>query len=140
LASTPAPGCIDLPGNPLETAAAVAVSPDGRSVYVTSGSSRPIAHFFRTLGDAPPPGSVTTPGSRAGRFGSKTLITLKLAARRIPARGPLPILVTNTNAFTVGGRLFGKTAQPVTAKPRKGRLKLKSKTSASPPTARPPSG
>ena len=34
----------------------------------------------------------------------------------------------NANAFTVGGRISGKTAKPVTAKPRKRRFKLKSKT------------
>jgi DNA-binding beta-propeller fold protein YncE len=134
LANDDAPGCANLPGAPLDGARGVAVSPDGRSVYVTSGSSHSIAHFFRALGDAPPPGSVATPGSRPGRqggqngFGPKTLVTLKLAAKRIPARGPLRIVVTNANAFTVSGRLSGKTAKRVAAKPRKRRLKLKSKT------------
>ena len=56
-------GLRDLPGAPLDGAYGVAVSPDGRSVYVVSDGSGSIAHFFRALGDAPPPGSVTTPGT-----------------------------------------------------------------------------
>ena len=41
------PGCVDLPFAPLDGAAAVAVSPDGNSVYVASAISDSIAHFFR---------------------------------------------------------------------------------------------
>jgi DNA-binding beta-propeller fold protein YncE len=78
LANDDAQGCAHLPFAPLDAAGGVAVSPDGGSIYVTSAYSNSIAHFFRALGDAPPPGSVTTPGTRPGRqrgalcFGSKT--------------------------------------------------------------------
>src|SRR5262245_65729604 len=48
LASAAADGCGDLPGNPLTGARAVAVSPDGKSVYVASETSASIAHFFRS--------------------------------------------------------------------------------------------
>ena len=47
LANGPAEGCTDLPFDPIEFAAGVAVSPDGKSVYVVSESSDSIAHFFR---------------------------------------------------------------------------------------------
>src|SRR6185295_972848 len=42
-------GCTDLPFDPIDFASGVAVSPDGRSVYVVSESSDSIAHFFRDL-------------------------------------------------------------------------------------------
>ena len=38
--------CVDAPGSPLDHPTSVAVSPDGKSVYVTSGVSNSIAHFF----------------------------------------------------------------------------------------------
>jgi len=42
--------CVDAPGTPLSGAEAVAVSPDGRSVYVASASSGTITHFFAAPG------------------------------------------------------------------------------------------
>jgi DNA-binding beta-propeller fold protein YncE len=42
--------CGDLPGSPLFFASDVAVSPDGRSVYVTAYGADAIAHFFREPG------------------------------------------------------------------------------------------
>jgi len=50
LADGPADGCVDLPSSPLTGAVGVAVSPDGKSVYVASRSSDSIAHFFRGAG------------------------------------------------------------------------------------------
>ena len=41
-------------------------------------------------------------------FGSRTLVTLKLASRRIPARGPVKVRVANANGFQITGRLSGK--------------------------------
>jgi DNA-binding beta-propeller fold protein YncE len=41
-------------------------------------------------------------------FGNRTLVTLKLASRRIPARGPVRVRVANANGFQVTGRLSGK--------------------------------
>ena len=43
-------GCADIPGSgaPLDGASAVAVSPDGKSVYVASAPSDSVAHFFRS--------------------------------------------------------------------------------------------
>ncbi len=45
-------GCDDLPGNPIDGAYGVAVSLDGRSVYVASNISNSVSHFSRKL--APP--------------------------------------------------------------------------------------
>ena len=42
------PGCVDPPGDSLKGADAVAVSPDGGSVYVAGGDNGTVAHFFRT--------------------------------------------------------------------------------------------
>jgi Bacterial Ig domain len=44
-----------------------------------------------------------------GAFGAETQVTLALAKRRIPAAGPLPVVVSNGNDFAVGGTLAGKT-------------------------------
>ena len=49
--------CADAPGTPLELADSVAVSPDGRSVYVGSATSGTITHFF-----AAPAGQLTYDG------------------------------------------------------------------------------
>jgi len=59
-------------------------------------------------------------------FGAKTLVTLKLAKRRIRAKGPLPVRVTNRNGFSVRGRLSGKTVAKVAAS-RLRRVKLRAK-------------
>jgi DNA-binding beta-propeller fold protein YncE len=42
--------CADAPGTPLSGAESVAVSPDGRSVYVASATSGTITHFFAAPG------------------------------------------------------------------------------------------
>ncbi len=44
-------------------------------------------------------------------FGSSTRISLRLATRRIPARGPVPVRIANGNTFTVKGRLLGQTTR-----------------------------
>ncbi len=45
-------------------------------------------------------------------FGAVTGVTLKLAARRIPAAGLLRVRVTNANGFAVSGELSGKGITP----------------------------
>src|SRR5687768_15468375 len=47
VARAPQEPCVELPGNPLDGPAGVAVSPDGKSVYTVSAGSNEIAHFFR---------------------------------------------------------------------------------------------
>jgi hypothetical protein len=95
--------------------------------------------FGRRLGDTPSPGGVGTPGGgtagggTAGgagpaAFGARTLVTLRLAARRIPASGPLAVRVANANGFEITGRLSGRTANPVGARRRHIGLKAKAFT------------
>lgn len=64
----------------------------------------------------PPPGGTGGPGGAGGpggsagpgAFGGKTLVSLSLAAKRIPGKGPVPVRVSNRNAFKVTGSLAGK--------------------------------
>jgi dipeptidyl aminopeptidase/acylaminoacyl peptidase len=68
---------------------------------------------------APPPKGKGSPKGKGGAsaFGAKTLVALGLAARRIPAGGPLKILVTNRNGFAITGKLSGrKTRKASTSK------------------------
>lgn len=62
-------------------------------------------------------------GTPTGAFGAKTKVTLKLAATRIPARGPVKVRVVNRNAFTVR---VAVSATTITAIPgvRGGRVRL----------------
>jgi DNA-binding beta-propeller fold protein YncE len=59
--------CVDAPGTPLTLALGVAVSPDGKSVYVGSESASTVTHFF-----AAPAGQLTYDGcvSNGGSGGS----------------------------------------------------------------------
>ena len=82
-------------------------------------------------GNGPPPGGGSPPpggGSVGARplFGARTLVTLKLAASRIPAKGPIGIRVANANNFAITGKLSGETLNKVSAS-RKRRIKLKPK-------------
>jgi DNA-binding beta-propeller fold protein YncE len=56
---------------------------------------------------------------KPGAFGARTRVTIKLAKRRIRAKGPVALVVSNANGFRVGVKLSGAGPQ---------RLKLKSKS------------
>ena len=62
-------------------------------------------------------------------FGARTRVRLRLLHRRIAARGPLKVVVSNANAFRVSGRLSGRTTRRVslTDRGRKRRIRLKAK-------------
>jgi Ca2+-binding RTX toxin-like protein len=62
-------------------------------------------------------------GNAVRTFGRKTLVSLRLPARRIRAKGPLLVRIANRNDFAVVARLSGQT---------KGRLKLKARRLAVP--------
>jgi uncharacterized delta-60 repeat protein len=86
----------------------------------------------RVLTAAPPVAAGNGGGASGGAggptaFGARTLVTLKLAAKRIPAKGPLKVRVTNQNGFAVTGRLSGQTTERVSVT-RKRRIKLKTKS------------
>ena len=59
-------------------------------------------------------------------FGTRTLVTLRLAAQRIPARGPLKVRVANANGFAITGVLSGRTVDRVSVSLLR-RIKLKAK-------------
>ena len=60
-------------------------------------------------------------------FGTRTRVTLRLAAKRIPAKGPLPVIVANANRFRVTGRLSGETTKRIAATGKRQRIPLKAK-------------
>ena len=66
-------------------------------------------------------------GGGDGAFGAKTLVTLRLAVGKIPARGPIAIRVVNANSFAITGAVSGQTTKAV-ATARKKRVKLKAKS------------
>ena len=66
-------------------------------------------------GASPGAGSGGAGASSSGAqpaFGPRTLVTLRLGARRIPSRGPLTVVVTNANRFAISGHLSGATPTP----------------------------
>jgi hypothetical protein len=76
------------------------------------------------------PHSVTVPAGPTGTppaFGRRTLVTLRLVQRRIPAKGPLTVRVTNANAFEISGELAGETVGKISAVSRRRPSKLKAK-------------
>jgi Ca2+-binding RTX toxin-like protein len=63
-------------------------------------------------------------GTTSITFGLDTLVTLKLAARRIPAKGPLKVRVTNRNAFAITGTLAARTVRKVRVGSGRRRVRL----------------
>lgn len=59
-------------------------------------------------------------------FGPRTLVTLKLASRHIPAKGPIIVRVANANGFPIKGKLSGRTVNRVSVASKR-RVKLKTK-------------
>ena len=47
------------------------------------------------------------------RFGANALVKLDRGAKKIPASGPLPVVVSNLNGFLVRGTLSGETANKI---------------------------
>jgi hypothetical protein len=76
-------------------------------------------------GGAQPPGQGPTGGVQHA-FGARTLVTLALAAKRIPARGPIKLRVANANDFPITGTLSAQTTSAVSVS-RKRRVKLKAR-------------
>ncbi len=60
-------------------------------------------------------------------FGARTLVTLALAGRRIPAKGPLAVRVSNANDFDVSGRLSAQTTSLLSAAQRRRPTRLRAK-------------
>jgi Ca2+-binding RTX toxin-like protein len=62
-------------------------------------------------------------GNAARTFGAKTLVSMRLATTRIPAKGPLSVRIANANDFRVVAGVSGQTVQRVQAAAKR-RLKL----------------
>jgi DNA-binding beta-propeller fold protein YncE len=76
---------------------------------------------------APAPAlTAPAPPPRAAAFGARTLVSLGLAARRIAARGPLPVRVANGNGFAVAGALSGQTTGKAVSRRKPVKLKARS--------------
>jgi len=95
-------GCSDLPGEPLEFIDALAVSPNGASVYAaSSGAGGDLVHLFRATASPPagsnpgPGGSTTGAGSQTtpGRAVSAAAIKASLLAQLTPKGGGAKIAV-----------------------------------------------
>jgi uncharacterized delta-60 repeat protein len=103
----------------------LAIDPLGRAV-IAGDAFDPTEKLLvgRFLADP----AASQPGAGGGplAFGARTLVTLRLAAERIPARGPLKVRVANANGFEITGRLSGQTVNRV-ALTLKRRIKLKAK-------------
>jgi DNA-binding beta-propeller fold protein YncE len=56
----------------------------------------------------PPAGGSSKTSAAKAAFGTKTLVTMKVAARRIPGRGPIKVVIRNANGFQVLGRLSAR--------------------------------
>jgi DNA-binding beta-propeller fold protein YncE len=108
---------VDIPGAGANTYTAAAAGDYGCRVTATnpagSASQTSAAHVVTQAGSAAPPTI------------DKTLITLKLAARRISAR--LPVVITNGNGVAVSGTLSARTTKRVSVS-RKRYLIIKAKT------------
>jgi len=137
LTADPLLGPLQNNGGPTETMAPSGASPvidQGSAFGLTTdqrGLSRPF-DFASTAnaGDGSDIGAVEmqAPGTEpsALAFGPKTLVTLKLAARRIRPRGAVKVRVANGNGFAVTGKLWGQTLKKVAASRRR-RIRLKAK-------------
>ena len=67
------------------------------------------------------------PFNGSGAFGAKTLVSLKLAVGRIPARGPVKVRIANANGFAVTGAVSGQTTKAISTA-RKRRVKLRKRS------------
>jgi hypothetical protein len=156
LTADPLLGSLEDNGGPTQTMAPAADSPviDAGSAFGLTtdqrGQPRPFDFTdlanggdgsdigaFERQGSSPPapPGEGGPGGGSPGggspdgpvAFGAKTLVTVRLGARRIPASGPLPIVVSNANGFAIRGKLSGATARRVAALRKPRRIALRAK-------------
>jgi Ca2+-binding RTX toxin-like protein len=91
--------------------------------------------LFPTVNGGVTPGTagsepLATSGSAAGpaRFGLRTLVTLRLAAARVRAGGPVPIAVSNSNGFAISGRLAAESARTFVSRAGRRRIGLTTRT------------
>jgi hypothetical protein len=134
---TGAPAVNDAPASDLNGAGISVPVPDNATTALsaTAGSDGRRSRCSNSISyvEVTPPtaGGADGPSAPGGgdrlAFGPRTLVTLRLAAGRIPARGPLKVRVKNANRFAVTGRLYGQTTKPASVA-RKRRIKLAAKS------------
>ena len=118
-------GCkTTIPAGALAVSVGVATAPDGRHLYASGLHG---VSYLAIEQAPPPPGPAPIRATAPPAFGARTLVTLKLAARRIPARGPVKVTVANANGFEVTGRLGGETVNRVSVS-RTRRVKLRARS------------
>jgi DNA-binding beta-propeller fold protein YncE len=105
----------------------------GANVYTASaaGDYRCTVTASNTAGNASQTSTArtVTPAASARRphFGAKTLVTLRLAARQIPASGRLKVVVANGNSFAVSGKVSVMRKQRVAIRGKAFTLRAKAK-------------
>jgi DNA-binding beta-propeller fold protein YncE len=91
----------------------VAVPGAGSNAYTASAAG----DYRCTVTASNPAGSASQTSAAQAvsplAFGARTLVTMRLAAGRIPARGPLTVVVRNRNGFAVSGKLSARTTERV---------------------------
>jgi hypothetical protein len=129
LTADPKLGPLQGNGGETETRAPSAGSPviDAGSAFglTTDQRGQPRPYDFRLIhnsGDGSDIGAAEVQGPAA--FGRLTHVSLRLAAARIPASGPLPVLITNANRFAVEGLLSGTTAKTFVVRHRRRHIAL----------------
>jgi hypothetical protein len=119
--------------NLLRRAGSAAVPAGTRRIRVTATStdtdtvSSAIADNVKLTLDERPRDPVVDPTPAPASFGRATNVTIGLAARRIGAKGPIRVRVSNRNAFAVNGTLSGRTANAIGAGRKRKPAKLMTK-------------
>jgi hypothetical protein len=139
LTADPLLGPLQDNGGPTRTMAPASGSPaiDAGSAFGLSADQRGLrrtcdlpsignAEDGSDIGAVETQGPCLTPSRPFEGFGAATLVTLKLRSRRIAPGKPLPVVVSNGNAFAVSGELSGKSAKRVGGRHRR-RIALKGK-------------
>jgi hypothetical protein len=130
---SPKLGPLQSNGGATETLAPATSSPviDGGSAFglTTDQRGRPRPYDFRLVsnrGDGSDIGAVETQGPPA--FARLTHVSLRLAAARIAAAGPLPVLISNGNRFAIIGALSCATSKTVVVRGKRRRIALPGRT------------
>jgi len=118
--------------------------PDADSVRPDDGGIDTLIACESVLFPTPVGGGGAQGGGGAGgaggllpaAFGTRTLVTLAPAARRIPARGRLSVRVINGNAFEVTGTLAGARLRQLSSAQRRRGARLPAKAFRVPANAR----
>ena len=103
-----------------------------RSTYKASAGGR----YRCTVTASNPAGSSSQTSAATLAFGAKTLVTMSVAPRRIPGRGPIKVVIRNRNDFRVSGKLSARATKRGSVKRgfavgAKARLKVRLKPSKS---------